>query len=91
MTAGLEGTAQVVTGTLVDFVDGGARVETGGALAIGGDGRLAWRGPADALPAAYAQAPRTDYRDCLVMPGLIDAHLHFPQIRMLGGRRRRAA
>ena len=76
--------SKVITGTLVDFPDGTPRLDTNGALVIGGDGRLVWRGSADALPADYANVARTDYRDCLVLPGLIDAHLHYPQIRMLG-------
>ena len=31
----------------------------------------------------YAGLSRTDHRDKLMLPGFIDAHLHFPQYRMI--------
>ena len=54
-----------------------------GAVAIGADGRIAWRGPAGRLPERFRSLPPDDYGDALVLPGFIDAHIHFPQYRML--------
>ena len=40
----------------------------------------------DSLPAEYAGIPLTDYGDCVIMPGLVDLHVHAPQyaFRALG-------
>lgn len=57
--------------------------ELQGAVVMGDDGRILWRGPHQALPEAYRSAPVDDFGDCLVMPGFVDAHIHFPQYRML--------
>jgi guanine deaminase len=48
-----------------------------GALVVGVDGRIAWLGDVAALPGAYDDAPVTvaDY----LLPGFVDAHVHFPQ------------
>lgn len=54
-----------------------------GAAAIGDDGRIAWVGARKLLPHEYSAAPVDDHRDCIVMPGFIDPHIHFPQYRML--------
>jgi len=48
---------------------------TDGAVVIG-DHALDWVGAAEALPAAYAALPRTDYPGSTIMPGLIDSHVH---------------
>jgi len=57
--------------------------EERGAVAIGDDGRIAWSGPLTELPEAYAGVPRTDFGDKIISAGFIDAHIHFPQYRML--------
>lgn len=54
-----------------------------GAVAIGGDGTILWTGPRSLLPQAFRGAPCDDYGGNLILPGLIDAHIHFPQYRML--------
>ena len=54
-----------------------------GAVALGTDGRIAWRGHAARLPERFRTLPCDDYGDALVLPGFIDAHVHFPQYRML--------
>lgn len=54
-----------------------------GAVVVSADGRIAWTGPQDRLPEVYHAATSEDYGTMLVMPGLIDAHIHFPQYRML--------
>ncbi|TMJ40289.1 MAG: guanine deaminase, partial [Alphaproteobacteria bacterium] len=75
----------VIHGQIVSFgeVPSQVRHESKGALAIGDDGRILWSGPRSLLPRIFASAPVHDFGDCLVMPGLIDAHIHFPQYRML--------
>lgn len=59
------------------------RHERKGAVVAGDDGTILWTGPAALLPQSFRAAPVDDYGDCIVMPGLIDAHIHFPQYRML--------
>ena len=54
-----------------------------GAVVVGGDGRIVWRGHAARLPQRYHSFPADDYGEALVLPGFIDAHIHFPQYRML--------
>ncbi|TBW37194.1 guanine deaminase [Siculibacillus lacustris] len=53
-----------------------------GAVVVGDDGRIRWAGEAADLPPAFAAAERLDYGTSLLMPGFVDAHLHFPQWRM---------
>jgi guanine deaminase len=75
----------VIHGQIVSFGEASSQVrhETKGALAIGDDGRILWSGPRSLLPRTFVSAPVQDFGDCLVTPGLIDAHIHFPQYRML--------
>ncbi|WP_296666795.1 amidohydrolase family protein [Demequina sp.] len=48
-----------------------------GAMAVDAHGRIVWLGPWGDLPEAYVDAPvtRADY----LIPGFVDAHVHFPQ------------
>ncbi|WP_426035442.1 guanine deaminase [Cypionkella sp. TWP1-2-1b2] len=55
-----------------------ARHETHGAVAIE-NGKIAALGPADHIRATYPQAKITDYGQCLISAGFIDAHVHYPQ------------
>lgn len=76
---------RLVTGALLTF---GATAtdylhEPKGAVAIGDDGRILWRGARAAVPEDYRAAPAEDHGDCLILPGFIDVHIHFPQYRML--------
>jgi guanine deaminase len=57
--------------------------EMHGAIAVGDDGTILFRGPLSLLPRALDQAPREDYGQKLLRAGFIDAHIHFPQYRML--------
>ncbi|WP_022947975.1 guanine deaminase [Methylohalobius crimeensis] len=51
-----------------------------GALWVGDDGRIVAVGERDAiLPRLPASVGRVEYREGWILPGLIDAHLHFPQ------------
>jgi imidazolonepropionase len=47
------------------------------------DGRIAWLGAADELPAHYASWPREDLGGAWVTPGLVDCHTHL----VYGGQR----
>ena len=76
---------QVIRGQLVSFAHpvGQYWHEERGALVVGLGGRILWRGAVAKLPRAYADAPVSDHGDCLILPGFIDAHVHFPQYRLL--------
>jgi guanine deaminase len=55
-----------------------ARHERRGAVLVEG-GRIRALGPAEALGAAYPEARVTDHGDGLILPGFVDAHMHYPQ------------
>ncbi len=55
-----------------------ARHERRGAIAVE-DGRIAATGPEDTLSARYPQARVTRMGDALLLPGFVDAHMHYPQ------------
>jgi imidazolonepropionase len=59
-------------------------VLTDGSVAVDDEGRIAWVGPAAALPDAWVAAPRTDCRGKTLMPALVDSHTHL----VWGGDRR---
>ena len=54
-----------------------------GAVVIGQRGRILWHGDFANLPREHAEAPCDRYGGEVILPGLIDAHVHFPQHRML--------
>ena len=54
-----------------------------GAVAVDERGRIGWVGEAAKLPEDWRSAPVEDHGSKLVLPGFIDAHIHFPQYRML--------
>ncbi len=76
---------KLLLGQIVAFGDEPTDIthETRGAIVIGDDGRILWRGPLPLLPRAFDLIPREDYGEALLMAGFIDAHIHFPQYRML--------
>jgi guanine deaminase len=75
---------RVIKGQTLSFAADGAAVhESRGAVVIGDDGVILWTGPLGLLPQPFRQAETDDFSDMLVMPGFIDAHIHFPQYRML--------
>ena len=57
--------------------------EIKGAIVVADDGTILWSGPQPLLPHGFRQATCVDYGGQIVMPGFIDAHIHFPQYRML--------
>lgn len=49
------------------------------------DGRIAQSGDFASVRPAFPDAPVTDWRGGFVLPGFVDTHVHFPQLRILGG------
>jgi guanine deaminase len=75
---------RVIKGQTLSFnADGAAVHEAKGAIVVGDDGAILWTGPQPLLPQPFRQAAVDDHGSMLVMPGFIDAHIHFPQYRML--------
>ncbi len=91
MTHGDSKTAKVILGRTLSFLDdpedvgeaASYRFEERGAVVVGPDGRIIWSGERAGLPEDFARLPREDYGTAIVLPGFIDAHVHFPQHRML--------
>ena len=91
MTAGADAAARVLRGRTLSFGDdprvvGPERAACGhedGAVVVGQRGRILWHGAFAGLPPEHAGAPCERYDDAIILPGLIDAHVHFPQHRML--------
>ena len=55
------------------------------ALIVIDDGRIAAFGDHDALrPSLPAALPITHHRDALIVPGFVDAHVHYPQTQIIG-------
>ena len=91
MTASADTAAQVLRGRTVSF-RGDPRVvgahkalcnHEDGAVVVGRQGRILWHGAFADLPREHAEAPCERYNREVILPGLIDAHVHFPQHRML--------
>ena len=91
MTAGADAAARVLRGRTLSFRDdprvvGPDRAMLGhddGAVVMGRRGRILWHGAFADLPRKHAEAPCERYAGAVILPGLIDAHVHFPQHRML--------
>jgi guanine deaminase len=76
-------------GTFLDTPDdpfAGAvlRSEDDGGLLVDGHGVITARGGFRALAAAHPDAEVVDLRGGLVLPGFVDTHVHFPQLRCIG-------
>lgn len=56
--------------------------DDGGLLVM--DGRIAACGDFGPLQTANPDIPVTDWRGGLVLPGFVDTHVHFPQLRVIG-------
>lgn len=84
-------TTRAVRGRLLTFEDDPARAGAAAShryLADGlvriEDGLIAATGPAEELlPTLPPGAPVDHHPDALILPGLIDAHLHYPQTRVI--------
>lgn len=65
----------ILTAAAVITMDPDNRVIAGGAVALAGT-TIHSTGPAAALTAAHPGARERDMRDCVLMPGLVNAHAH---------------
>ena len=54
-----------------------------GVIVLDTMGKIIWHGACDVLPQIYKNLPTDDYAANIIMAGFIDAHIHFPQNRML--------
>jgi guanine deaminase len=63
-------------GTLRSDEDAGILVE---------HGLITVRGPFAEVRSQHPDAEVLDLRDGVLLPGLVDTHVHFPQVRVIGG------
>ena len=79
----------IVQGTIVDFTGdptkdiNACRVVMDGAFVME-NGLIIDRGDSTAMQASYPNAACHDYSGHIIMPGFIDAHIHFPQQEIVG-------
>jgi guanine deaminase len=66
------------------FAGGVLRAEADAGLLVR-DGVIADRGAFAAMAARYPADDVVDARDGLLLPGFVDTHVHFPQVRVIGG------
>jgi guanine deaminase len=79
----------VFRGTFLDtpddpFAGGVLRAEDDGGLLVDDDGIIAARGSFATLASAHPDVEVVDLRGGLVLPGFVDTHVHFPQLRCIG-------
>lgn len=79
---------RALRGTIVDFAgdprEGGAVRHLEDGLIVVRDGRVERVGPApELLQGLGPDTPVADHRGRLILPGFIDAHVHFPQIDVI--------
>jgi guanine deaminase len=76
-------------GTFLDtpedpFRGGSLRAEDDGGLLVDDAGTIVARGSYAPLSSAHPGVEVVDLRGGLVLPGLVDTHVHFPQLRCIG-------
>jgi guanine deaminase len=68
--------------------DGGSRYEADGCLAVGADGRITiagtWPGEGGLPGDEPTRGPVVDLRPLILLPGMIDLHVHLPQLPSAG-------
>lgn len=64
--------------------DVGFRFDDDVGLAVSSEGLITARGPFAAVAADHPDATVIDLRSGILLPGLVDAHVHFPQVRVIG-------
>jgi guanine deaminase len=76
--------ARVLDTPTSPFVGGTLRSHDDCALLVE-DGVITERGSFEAVQADHREEPVLDVREGLLLPGLVDTHVHFPQVRVIGG------
>jgi guanine deaminase len=76
-------------GTFLDTPDdpfrgGVLRAEEDGGVLVDDAGLITARGSFTSLAAAHPDVEVVDLRGGLVLPGFVDTHVHFPQLRCIG-------
>lgn len=66
------------------FTGGELRSESDGGLVVR-DGVIVARGDYAAVRAQHPDEEVVDLREGLLLPGFVDTHVHFPQVRVIGG------
>lgn len=66
------------------FAGGSLVAQTDGGLALEG-GRIVASGPFEQVKAQYPTARVQELRGGLLIPGMVDLHVHYPQTRIIGG------
>ena len=77
--------AQVLDTPEDPFRGGVLRTDADAGLLVTADGLIADRGPFAEVRARHASEPVVELPDGLLLPGFVDAHVHFPQARIIGG------
>jgi cytosine/adenosine deaminase-related metal-dependent hydrolase len=78
--------AQIVHTPRNPFADGPGALEafSDGGLAYDGDGRILATGSFADVRTAHPDAHVVDASDAVLVPGLVDLHVHYPQIAVIG-------
>jgi guanine deaminase len=74
---------QIVRAQVMHTPDGELEASSDGAIAFE-DGRIIAAGAFDEVRRAHPDAELRDERDALLLPGLVDTHVHFPQLPIIG-------
>lgn len=79
----------IFRGTVLDtpddpFTGGQLRADADAGLLVH-DGVIVARGPFDAVEAEHPGDEVVDLTEGIVLPGFVDTHVHFPQVRVIGG------
>ena len=74
-----------VLDTPVSPFDGGRLQSEEDAGIVVEHGTITARGPFAEVRAAHPQEAVLDLRDGILLPGLVDTHVHYPQVRVIGG------
>jgi guanine deaminase len=77
------GENRVIRGEIVGFNNGRISHEPDNCLVIATDGKIEWVGQYIDRPCHVRDCVEKSYDGCLILPGFIDSHIHFPQYRML--------